>query len=225
MRPLTLGVPGRRLRLLCVGAHCDDIEIGCGGTILDLLAKGVRLEVAWCVIGSTPPRALEARASAAAFLEGAAAAHVDVQGFRDSHFPWQGSAIKEWFESLKALPKPDLILTHTRDDRHQDHREVCGLTWNTFRDHLILEYEIPKWDGDLGRPSVYLPVSEEALERKIELLHRHFPSQATKPWFDRDTFRGLARLRGLESGSPTRFAEAFFAPKLVVDLGAEPAPT
>ena len=171
------------------------------------------------MLSATPERAIEARASAAAFLTGAADAHVDVQGFRDGHFPWSGAAIKEWFEALKDLPRPDLILTHTRDDRHQDHREVCALTWNTFRDHLILEYEIPKWDGDLGRPSVYLPVSEAALERKVELLHRHFPSQATKPWFDRDTFRGLARLRGLECASISRFAEAFFGPKLVLDLG------
>lgn len=217
MRSLTLAT-GECLRILCLGAHADDIEIGCGGTILDLLARGIRLEVTWCVLSATPVRAEEARASAAAFLEGAADTRVDVQGFRDGHFPWQASAIKEWFEMLKGLPRPDLILSHTRDDRHQDHREVCALTWNTFRDHLILEYEIPKWDGDLGRPSLYLPIREEALERKIELLHRCFPSQATKPWFDRDTFRGLARLRGLESGSPTRFAEAFFAPKLVLDL-------
>jgi LmbE family N-acetylglucosaminyl deacetylase len=219
MRPLHLAA-GERLRILCLGAHADDIEIGCGGTILDLLAGGVRLEVAWCVLSASPPRAAEARASAAAFLTGAVEARVDVQGFRDGHFPWAGAAIKEWFETLKGLPRPDLILTHTRDDRHQDHREVCALTWNTFRDHLILEYEIPKWDGDLGRPSMFIPISEAALERKIELLQHHFPTQATKPWFDRDTFRGLARLRGLESASPTRFAEAFYAPKLVLGLGA-----
>ena len=206
------------LRLLCLGAHCDDIEIGCGATVLDLIASGTPVEVAWCVVGSTPRRAEEARGCAAAFLAGAAAAHVDVQAFRDGHFPWQGSAIKEWFESLKALPRPDLILTHTRDDRHQDHREVCGLTWNTFRDHLILEYEIPKWDGDLGRPSVYQPVSAAALERKVDLLHRHYPTQSGKHWFDRDTFRGLARLRGLECNSPSRFAEAFHAPKLLLGL-------
>lgn len=221
MRPLALAT-GERLRILCLGAHADDIEIGCGATILDLLTRGVRLEVAWCVLSATPERAIEARASASAFLTGAAEADVDVQGFRDGHFPWSGAAIKEWFESLKDVRRPDLILTHTRDDRHQDHREVCALTWNTFRDHLILEYEIPKWDGDLGRPSVYLPVSEAALERKVELLRHHFPSQATKPWFDRDTFRGLARLRGLESASPSRFAEAFYGPKLVLDLGPPP---
>lgn len=219
MRPLIFA-PGERLRLLCLGAHADDIEIGCGGTILDLLARGVRLEVVWCVLSATPERVKEARASAGAFLTGAAEATVDIQDFRNAHFPWQGSIIKEWFETLQGLPRPDLILTHTRDDRHQDHREVCALTWNTFRDHLILEYEIPKWDGDLGRPSVYLPVSEASIERKVDLLHEHFPSQATKHWFDRDTFRGLARLRGLESGSPTRFAEAFHAPKLVIDLGS-----
>ncbi len=220
MRPLTI-LSGERLRLLCLGAHADDIEIGCGGTILDLLARGVRLEVTWCVLSATPERVKEARASAAAFLAGAADVVVDVQDFRNAYFPSQNALIKDWFETLRALPTPDLILTHTRDDRHQDHREVCGLTWNTFRNHLILEYEIPKWDGDLGRPSVYLPVSEQAVERKVDLLHEHFPSQATKHWFDRDTFRGLARLRGLESGSPTRFAEAFYAPKVVVDLGGD----
>jgi LmbE family N-acetylglucosaminyl deacetylase len=220
MRALTLAGGGGPLRILCLGAHADDIEIGCGATILDLIARGLRLEVDWCVLSATPVRAEEARASAAAFLEGAADARIEVQGFRDGHFPWQGSLIKEWFETLKARPRPDLILTHTRDDRHQDHREVCNLTWNTFRDHLILEYEIPKWDGDLGRPSLYQPVSEAAVERKVDLLHRHFPTQATKPWFDRDTFRGLARLRGMECASPTRFAEAFHAPKLALDLAA-----
>jgi LmbE family N-acetylglucosaminyl deacetylase len=212
---LTRGEP---LRLLCLGAHADDIEIGCGATVLELLSRRVRLEVDWCVLSATPVRAGEAKASAAAFLEGAAEAHIEVQDFRDGHFPWQGSLIKEWFETLKRRPRPDLILTHTRDDRHQDHREVCALTWNTFRDHLILEYEIPKWDGDLGCPAVHVPVSEASIERKVELLHRHFPTQADKPWFDRDTFRGLARLRGLECASPTRFAEAYFAPKLLLDL-------
>jgi LmbE family N-acetylglucosaminyl deacetylase len=218
MRALTLPRGDGPLRVLCLGAHADDIEIGCGATILDLIARGVALEVDWCVLSSTPVRVGEARASAAAFLEGAADAWIEVQAFRDGHFPWQGAEIKAWFESLKERPRPDLILTHTRDDRHQDHREVANLTWNTFRDHLILEYEIPKWDGDLGRPGLYVPVSEAALERKIELLHRHFPTQATKPWFDRDTFRGLARLRGLECASPTRFAEAFHGHKLTLDL-------
>ncbi len=218
MMPLPLARAGEPLRVLCLGAHCDDIEIGCGATILELIAQGVRLAVVWCVVGSTPPRAIEARASAEAFLAGAAESRIEVQSFRDGYFPTQTAQIKDWFETLKPLPRPDVILTHTRDDRHQDHREVCGLTWNTFRDHLILEYEIPKWDGDLGRPSVYAPVGEAAIERKVDLLHRHFPSQATKQWFDRDTFRGLARLRGLESNSPTRFAEAFYAPKLQLRL-------
>jgi LmbE family N-acetylglucosaminyl deacetylase len=218
MMPLSLARAGEPLRVLCLGAHCDDIEIGCGATILELIAQGVRLHVVWCVVGSTPPRAIEARASAEAFLEGAAEARIDIQSFRDGYFPTQTPLIKDWFETLKALPRPDLVLTHTRDDRHQDHREVCGLTWNTFRDHLILEYEIPKWDGDLGRPSVYAPVGEAMIDRKVDLLHRHYPSQVTKHWFDRDTFRGLARLRGLESNSPTRFAEAFYAPKLQLRL-------
>jgi LmbE family N-acetylglucosaminyl deacetylase len=216
MRGLTLAAPGERLRVLCLGAHADDIEIGCGGTLLELLAAGVRLEVDWCVLSATPARAAEARTSAEDLLAEAAGLRIDVRTFRDGHFPYQGSEIKDWFEELKERAAPDLILTHCRDDRHQDHREVHRLTWNTFRDHLILEYEIPKYDGDLGRPSLYVPLSEAALERKIELLLRHFGSQGGKHWFDADTFRGLARLRGLECASPSRWAEAFFAPKLVL---------
>jgi LmbE family N-acetylglucosaminyl deacetylase len=215
MRSLTLAT-GECLRILCLGAHADDIEIGCGGTILDLLARGIRLEVTWCVLSATPVRAEEARASAAAFLEGAADTRVDVQGFRDGHFPWQASAIKEWFEMLKGLPRPDLILSHTRDDRHQDHREVCALTWNTFRDHLILEYEIPKWDGDLGHPNLYVPLTAGALEAKIGLLEAHFGTQRSKDWFDADTFRGLARLRGMECRAESRFAEAFVCRKACI---------
>ena len=136
--------------------------------------------------------------------------------FRDGFFPEQGEEIKQWFEELKARINPDLILTHRRDDAHQDHREVCRLTWNTFRDHLILEYEIPKWDGDIGQPNLYVPVSAAALERKIELLMAHFGSQRSKQWFDDETFRGLARLRGMECRAPERYAEAFFARKVAL---------
>lgn len=220
MRALSLARAGQPLRILCLGAHADDIEIGCGAMIRELIHSDVRLEVDWVVLSASPDRAVEAKASAAAFLQGAAAAWVEVAAFRDGHFPYQGSSIKEWFETLKSRPRPDIVMTHTRDDRHQDHREVCGLTWNTFRDQLVLEYEIPKWDGDLGRPSTYFPVSERALKEKIALLHAHFPSQASKVWFDQDTFRGLARLRGMECASLTRLAEAFFAPKLLLGIGA-----
>jgi LmbE family N-acetylglucosaminyl deacetylase len=204
------------LRVMLLGAHADDIEIGCGGFVLDLLRHPRPVEVDWCVLSATSQRAAEARASAAAFLEGAAAATITVERFEDGYFPWQGREIKGWFENLKARPRPDLVLTHARHDRHQDHREVCNLTWNTFRDHLIVEYEIVKYDGDLTTPNLYVPLAEELLERKIEILLEAFASQREKPWFDAESFRGLARLRGIECASPTRFAEAFHARKLVL---------
>ena len=159
-------------------------------------------------------RESEARASAADFLSEAASARIEVMTFRDGFFPEQGDAIKSWFETLKTRADPDVILTHHRDDAHQDHRQVCRLTWNTFRDHCILEYEIPKWDGDMGHPNLYVPVSASVLQRKIELLTTHFASQRSKHWFDAETFRGLARLRGMECRAPERYAEAFFARKL-----------
>ncbi len=216
MIPLHLGEPGRPLRLLCLGAHADDIEIGCGGFVLERIARERPVAVDWCVLSASPARAVEARASAAAFLAGADRAEITVAGFRDGYFPAERVAIKDWFETLKERPRPDLVLTHTRNDRHQDHQLVWQLTWNTFRDHLVLEYEIPKYEGDLTTPNLYVPLSAEVIERKIDLLLEHFPSQRSKPWFDNDTFRGLARLRGLESGSPTRFAEAFHASKVVL---------
>jgi LmbE family N-acetylglucosaminyl deacetylase len=219
MRGLRLAGPGERLRVLALGAHSDDIEIGCGGTILHWIASGVRIEVHWCVLSGTPDRHAEARAAAESFLEGAAVAEVELLSFRDGHFPYDGAALKAWFERLKSRPSPDVVLTHTRDDRHQDHREVCQLTWNTFRDHLILEYEIPKWDGDLGRPQLHVPLPAACLERKIALLMRHFGSQRSKRWFDEETFRGLARLRGMECCAPERYAEAFYTPKLSLLLG------
>lgn len=209
------GGADRPLRVLLLGAHADDIEIGCGGFVLELLRRRSTVEVDWCVLSATPERAEEARASAAAFLDGAASATVTIEGFQDGYFPWQGDAIKRWFETLKQRPRPDLILTHARHDRHQDHREVCNLTWNTFRDHLILEYEILKYDGDLTTPNLYVPIDEDLLEQKVAILLEAFASQRLKPWFDRDSFRGLARLRGIECASPTRFAEAFHATKMV----------
>ena len=216
MMGLRLTRPSGRLRVLLIGAHADDIEIGCGGLVLELLRRPEPVEIDWCVLSATPERAQEAKASAAAFLAGAADAQVTVEGFDDGFFPYEGRAIKAWFETLKARPRPDLVLTHARHDRHQDHREVSQLTWNTFRDHLILEYEIMKYDGDLVTPNLYVPLDEDLLERKIALLLESFPSQRAKPWFDGDSFRGLARLRGIECASPTRFAEAFHAPKMVL---------
>jgi LmbE family N-acetylglucosaminyl deacetylase len=205
-----------RLTILCLGAHSDDIEIGAGGTLLQWIADERKLDVFWCVLSASGPREEEARRSAATFLRGAAEAHVEVMPFKDGFFPEQGEEIKSWFESLKLRVQPDLILTHRRHDAHQDHREVCRHTWSTFRDHLVLEYEVPKWDGDLGQPSLYVSLAARSLERKVDLLMEHFGSQRSKDWFDRDTFTGLARLRGMECRAPDRHAEAFFASKLML---------
>jgi LmbE family N-acetylglucosaminyl deacetylase len=216
MKGLQLAKPGERFSVLCLGAHSDDIEIGAGATLLSLIERGVHLDVHWCVLSGGGLRDEEAKNSAADFLAKAAGARVEVMSFRDGFFPEQGEAIKQWFEALKQRVEPDLILTHRRDDAHQDHRKVCQLTWNTFRDHQILEYEIPKWDGDIGQPNVYVPVSAAAIRHKIELLMAHFGSQRSKQWFDDETFRGLARIRGMECRAPERYAEAFFGRKLAL---------
>jgi LmbE family N-acetylglucosaminyl deacetylase len=216
MKTLQFAGAGDRLSVLCLGAHSDDIEIGVGATLLSMIARGVRLEIHWCVLSGAGEREREARASAADFVAQAASANVEVLGFRDGFFPEQGEAIKSWFETLKDRANPDVIFTHYRDDAHQDHRQVSRLTWNTFRDHCILEYEIPKWDGDLGQPNFYMPVSASTLERKVNLLISHFGSQRSKQWFDAETFFGLARLRGMECRAPERYAEAFFGRKLVL---------
>jgi len=216
MRALQLARSGDRLSVLCLGAHSDDIEIGTGATLLSLIDRGIHLDVHWCVLSAVGEREREAKAAAADFLSKAASTQIEVMPFQDGFFPEQGDAIKSWFEMLKARASPDLILTHYRDDAHQDHRQVCRLTWNTFRDHCILEYEIPKWDGDLGQPNLYMPVSAEALRRKVELLDSHFGSQRCKQWFDSELFLGLARLRGMECRAPERYAEAFFARKLAL---------
>lgn len=209
MQALGLARPGETLNLLCLGAHSDDIEIGAGGTILGWIESGVRLRVTWCVLSAAGPRAEEAKASAQAFLDGAADTGLRLAEFRDGFFPYQGGDIKSWMEELKTGVEPDVILTHRHDDAHQDHRELCRLTWNTFRDHVILEYEIPKWDGDLGRPNLYAPLSRATLARKLDLLQAHFASQRSKDWFDPEIFSGLARLRGMECRAPERYAEGF----------------
>jgi len=216
MRTLQIARPGDCLSVLCLGAHSDDIEIGAGATLLTMMDRGIRLEVHWCVLSAADERESEAKASAADFLSRAANTQIEMMSFQDGFFPEQGNAIKSWFETLKARTDPDVIFTHYRDDAHQDHRHICRLTWNTFRDHCILEYEIPKWDGDLGQPNLYMPVSAEALRRKIELLNVHFGSQRSKQWFDSELFLGLARLRGMECRARERYAEAFFARKLTV---------
>lgn len=216
MKPLALARPGERLSVLCLGAHSDDVEIGAGGALLGWIASGIRLDVHWCVLSADGPRAAEAEASATAFLDGAANVKIDLARFDDSHFPSQSRDIKAWLSDLKRRARPDVVLTHRRDDAHQDHREVCALVWNLFRDHLILEYEIPKWDGDLGRPNAYIPLAADVLDRKIELLLEHFGTQRSKDWFDAETFRGLARIRGMECRAPEGYAEAFFLSKTVL---------
>ncbi|MCE3247166.1 MAG: hypothetical protein K0R41_991 [Geminicoccaceae bacterium] len=207
---------GGPLRVLCLGAHCDDIEIGCGGTVLRLLADWPQASVHWVVLSSNAERSREAERSAAAFLEGAGERRLTVRTFRESYFPWLGAEIKDFFEELHAANEPDLVFTHCREDRHQDHRLVSELTWNTFRRHLILEYEIPKYDGDLGSPNLFVALDEATARRKVEALMRHFPSQRARHWFDERTFWALLRLRGLESGAEQPFAEAFYCRKLLV---------
>ena len=216
MKLLELAGAGDRLSLLCLGAHSDDIEIGAGATILGLIERGVCLDVHWALLSAAGQRADEARASAADILANAASVTLDLATFKDGFFPYQGAEIKEWFEALKERVAPDLILSHWHGDAHQDHREVSKLTWNTFRDHLILEYEIPKWDGDLSQPNVYVPASKSVMARKVELLLSCFGSQRSKDWFDAQTLVGLARLRGIECRAPDGFAEAFYVRKLAL---------
>jgi len=216
MRALQLARPGDSLSVLGLGAHSDDLEIGAGATLLSFVERGIQLKVHWCVLSGGAERAVEARESAADFLMNTRGSEIELKSFPDGVFSEHGEAIKEWFESLKQRIEPDLILTHRRDDAHQDHRQVSRLTWNTFRDHCILEYEIPKWDGDFGQPNLYVPVSAAALQRKIDLLMSHFGSQRSKQWFDEETFRSLARLRGMECRAPERYAEAFFGRKLLL---------
>ena len=218
MIPLALSpADGRPLRLLCLGAHADDIEIGCGGTVLRLLAERPGTEVTWVVFSSTPERRREAEATAARFLEGAGRAHVEVLDFPDTRFPGAFDALKDSFAALASGTAPDLILSHRRADRHQDHRTVAELTWNAWRNHLILEYEIPKYEGDLAPPNCYVPLDAQVAERKVSLLVEGFPSQRDKHWFDAETFRALLRLRGLEAAAPSGYAEAFHAAKVVLE--------
>jgi LmbE family N-acetylglucosaminyl deacetylase len=203
-------------RVLAIGCHADDIEIGCGGTLLALALANPQLEVDWVVLAAHGDREREARASAEAFLAGVATSRVEVHHFRDGFLPYVGGKVKDVFEGLKDRVDPQIVLTHAGYDFHQDHRLACELTWNTFRDHAILEYEIPKVDGDLGRPNVFVPLTADVVEEKLALIERHYPSQADRPWFDRETFLGLMRLRGMECVAPERYAEAFTARKTVL---------
>lgn len=208
--------PKDHYSILCLGAHSDDIEIGCGGTLLKLQKDLPHVSVQWVVFSAAATRVDEAMASAHAFLNGAHEKSITVKDFRDGFFPYVGGEIKTYFEELKAKVSPDIVFTHYRHDRHQDHHVISDLTWNTFRDHLILEYEIPKWDGDLGVPNVFINLDHETCRQKVEYLMTHFPSQASRAWFSPDTFLSLLRLRGMESNSPSTYAEAFYGRKIVL---------
>ena len=203
-------------RVLCLGAHCDDLEIGCAGTVLRLAETTSPPAFTWVVFTSDAVRGDEARRSAEALLRGTPAPRIVIEGFRDGFLPYEGAAVKEAFEDLKRTSMPDLVLTHYRSDLHQDHRLISELTWNTFRDHLILEYEVPKYDGDLGAPNVFVPLDESLCRGKIQAILEGFPSQAGKRWFSESVFRGLLRLRGLECNAPEGHAEAFYCRKLVL---------
>ena len=205
------------LSILCVGAHCDDIEIGCGGTLLELTRQRP-CRVVWAIFSSDQEREREARRSAAAFLKDAAEVTLIIKEHRDGFLPYVGAQVKDDFEALKPQVAPDLIFTHYRHDLHQDHRLACELTWNTFRNHLILEYEIPKYDGDLGNPNAFMPLPQDVCRRKAAILRESYASQSTKSWFTEDLFLGLMRLRGMEGASPSGFAEAFHCRK--ISLGA-----
>jgi len=215
MQKVTLFPGNGPRRVLALGAHADDIEIGCGGTLLRLAAEHPDLEVTWVVFSANAVRAEEARASASAFLAGVGQKQVIVKGHRDGFLPWEGAEVKEDFEALKAQVSPDVIFTHYLSDRHQDHRTVSELTWNTWRNHLVLEYEIPKYDGDLGSPNLFSALPAAVLERKIELVLAAFSSQVGRPWFTADLFRSLARIRGMECVAPEGVAEGFYCRKAI----------
>jgi LmbE family N-acetylglucosaminyl deacetylase len=207
-RPLT--------RVLCLGAHCDDLEIGCSGTVMTLAEADPSIEVTWVVFSANDAREAEARIGAQEVLRNVKRQDILVRRFRDGFFPSLSAEIKEEFETLKRAVSPDLVLTHWRQDLHQDHRTIGELTWNTFRDHLILEYEIPKYDGDFGAPNVFVCLEEALARRKVDTITQSFPSQNGRQWFSADLFWSVMRLRGMEANSPSRYAEAFYCRKLTV---------
>jgi LmbE family N-acetylglucosaminyl deacetylase len=217
MLELSFGTnPRRALRVLCIGAHCDDIEIGCGATLAALRRTRKRLEVRWVVLSGGENRRRESTAAMRALVGPRAFNEGIFGGLRDGYLPAQYAAAKELFESLKSLPAPDVIFSHERNDRHQDHRTICELVWSTFRDHAVLEYEIPKWDGGLGTPNLYCPVSRRDADAKVQALMRAYASQAGRDWFKPEVFLGLMRLRGMECRAPSGYAEGFYGHKLTL---------
>jgi LmbE family N-acetylglucosaminyl deacetylase len=217
MLPLKFDTDRKRpLALLCLGAHSDDLEIGCAGALLELLRRPGGVIVHWVVLSAAGERAVEARRSARALLKGADAAQVTLGDHTDGHFPAEFRQIKARFEQLKHQVRPDVILTHRLEDRHQDHRLTAELTWQTWRDHLILEFEIPKYEGDLGQPNLFVPLSPQTASRKVRHLMRHFGSQRSRAWFRPETFNALMQLRGIECRAPSGLAEGFYAGKVVI---------
>jgi LmbE family N-acetylglucosaminyl deacetylase len=206
---------GGRLVVLCLGAHCDDLEIGCGGAVLRILQGFPDAAFRWVVFSASGARGAEARESAGAFLETAKKPVITLEDFRDGFFPYVGYEIKEYFERLKSEVTPDIVFTHYRDDLHQDHRLVNELTWNTFRDQVVLEYEIPKYDGDLGAPNYFVHLDEALARRKADLVWRHFASQRQKHWLTKENLLALMRLRAVECRAPSGFAEGFYCRKMV----------
>lgn len=215
MRSLALPKP-RALELLCLGAHSDDLEIGCAGTVMRLIDEGRVSRVTWVVLSGSPVRAREASRAAARVLGRRAGVRIVQRTFRDGFFPYVAVPVKEFFEELKGQVRPDLVFTHYRHDRHQDHRLVSELTYNTFRDHLVLEYEVPKIDGDMGQPNVYAPLGAAIVRRKLSILEGCFGTQRDRRWFDEEVFRALLRLRGMEAGAESGYAEAFHGRKLLL---------
>ena len=202
--------------ILCIGCHSDDIEIGCGGTILRLLDENEKVNVYWLVLGANETREKEAFASADVFLSNAGTKNVIIKQFRDAYFPFHGLEIKEFLHKIQEdIPSPDIIFTHRHNDLHQDHNLVAQFTLNVFRHHLIVEYEIPKYDGDLGLPNLYVPLSKKICKLKVDTITEAFQSQGKKHWFSADTFWSLLRIRGLESNSPSKYAEGLYCRKMV----------
>lgn len=217
MFKLELNGMNQPFRMLCLGAHCDDIEIGCGGSILQLALQHINSYVKWVVFTSTEERRREAQNAAEKFLIDVPRKDIVIRDFPDSYLPYVAGEVKAYFEELKATFDPDIVFTHFGKDAHQDHRLINELTWNTYRNHLILEYEIPKYDGDLGAPNFFIPIDPEKVEQKTNLILENYHSQSQKQWFDRETFLSLLRLRGMESASETRYAEAFYIKKAVLN--------
>jgi LmbE family N-acetylglucosaminyl deacetylase len=213
MHKVKLIEKNQKIKVLCLGAHPDDIEIGCGGTILRLIDEVPDLEFYWVVFSGNEERRKEAFKSAETYIKGGSF-KIDVQDFRESYFPFAGSQMKDYFEKLRKKFSPSIVFTHFSCDAHQDHRLVSALTWNTFRDNFILEYEIPKYDGDLGAPNFFVYLNESHVKRKINYLCNAFQSQTEKQWFDEETFRSILRIRGVESNSASKYAEAFFCRKI-----------